>query len=241
MDIRMASALPRGRRAILGFALLAALAAAAAEYPDPERYRQAIDGFLATEQETPPPKGAIVATGSSSMRGWHRRIAQDLAPLTVIPRGFGGSNMADVVHFVNELVLRHRPRAVLLYEGDNDAFLGATPEQILAHFDAFVAAIHGSQPEVRIYVLAVKPSIARWHLQDVMSATNQGFQERAQADRRIAFIDIATPMLNQDGKPKEDIFIADGLHMNPAGYDIWRDVVRGALVEAEAGYEKGQL
>ena len=239
MDLRQRHAPPASRCIVFGVALLAALAMAAAEYPDPERYREAIGAFLAAESETPPPKGAVVATGSSSMRGWHRRIAQDLAPLTVIPRGFGGSNMADVVHFVDDLVLRHQPRAVLLYEGDNDAAVGAQPEDILAHFDAFVDAIHDRQPEVRIYVLAVKPSIARWHLQDVMSATNQGFEERAATDPRIAFIDIATPMLNEDGKPKEDIFVADGLHMNAAGYDIWRDVVRAVLVAAEAGFENG--
>ena len=47
---------------------------AAAEYPDPERYRS-----------------SIVATGGSSMLGWRGPIAGDLVPLT-IPRGFGGSN-----------------------------------------------------------------------------------------------------------------------------------------------------
>ena len=211
--------------------------AAAADYPDPERYRPAIDAFLAAEAESPPPAGAIVATGSSSMRGWHGRIAEDLAPLTIIPRGFGGSNMADVRHFVDELILRHRPRAVLLYEGDNDADLGATPEEMLAHFDAIVAAIHESLPATRIYVLAVKPSILRWHLWEVMSATNAGFASRADADPRLTFIDIAAPMLNDAGEPRENIFVADNLHMNDAGYDIWRDVVRPVLVEAEAGFE----
>jgi lysophospholipase L1-like esterase len=32
-------------------------------------------------------------------------------------------------------------------------------------------------------------------------------------------------MLGDDGKPKPDIFIADRLHMNAAGYAIWREVV----------------
>ena len=131
-----------------------------AEYPDPERYRAAIEAFLASEADAPPPKNAVVATGSSSMRFWHRRIGEDLAPLTIIPRGFGGSNMRDVRHFLDELVLRHEPRAVLLYEGDNDAAVGATPEQVLEHFDAIVATIHERLPATRIYALSVKPSVA---------------------------------------------------------------------------------
>ena len=210
---------------------------AAADYPDPERFRPAIDAFLAADAESRPPHGAVVATGSSSMRGWHDRIAEDLAPLTIIPRGFGGSNMKDVRHFLDELVLRHRPRAVLLYEGDNDAAAGATPEEILEHFDAIQAGIHEVLPETRIYILAVKPSIRRWNLWGTMSATNAMLGARADADPRLTFIDVATPMLSAKGKPRADIFVRDNLHMNGAGYDIWRDAVRPVLVAAEEEFE----
>ena len=225
--------MPRG----IAIAFVLLTTTAAAEYPDPERFQAAIDAFLAADAESPPPKGAVVATGSSSMRGWHGRIAEDLAPLTLIPRGFGGSNMKDVRHFLDELVLRHEPRAVLLYEGDNDAAAGVTPKQILAHFDAIAAGIHEALPQTRIYILAVKPSIRRWNLWDTMAATNAMLADRADADERLTFIDIATPMLGEDGKPLPEIFVADNLHMNDAGYDIWRDVVRPILVDAEVGHE----
>ncbi|MDE0441818.1 MAG: GDSL-type esterase/lipase family protein [Gammaproteobacteria bacterium] len=221
----------------IAMALALLTTTAVAEYPDPERFRSAIDAFLAADAEAPPPRGAIVATGSSSMRGWHDRIAEDLAPLTIIPRGFGGSNMKDVRHFLAELVLRHVPRAVLLYEGDNDAAAGVPPEQVLAHFDAIAAGIHEVLPRTRIYILAVKPSIRRWNLWDTMSATNAMLADRAARDARLTFIDVATPMLGEDGKPLPEIYVADNLHMNGAGYDIWRDTVRPVLVDAEVGYE----
>ncbi len=211
---------------------------AAAEYPDPERFRPAIDAFLAADAESAPPHGAVVATGSSSMRGWHDRIAEDLAPLTIIPRGFGGSNMKDVRHFLDELVLRHRPRAVLLYEGDNDVAAGAAPEEILVHFDAIKARIHDVLPQTRIYILAVKPSIRRWNLWEAMSATNAMLAARAAADPRLTFVDVASPMLNEADEPRPEIFVADDLHMNGAGYDIWRDAVRPVLVAAEEGFEE---
>ena len=228
--------MPKGIAAALALLTITA----AAEYPDPERFRPAIDAFLAADAESPPPKGTIVATGSSSMRGWHSRIAEDLSPLTIIPRGFGGSNMNDVRHFLDELVLRHAPRAVLLYEGDNDAAGGVAPDEIMAHFDAIAAGIHEVLPETRIYILAVKPSIQRWHLWESMSATNALLADRAANDARLTFIDIATPMLGEDGKPLPEIFVADNLHMNDAGYDIWRDVVRPIVLEAEAAHEPKQ-
>lgn len=233
-SLRRRQPAPRGTVVLALLVLIAASPVPAAEYPDPERYRAAIDAFAAEAVEAPPPAGAIVATGSSSMRGWHGRIAEDLAPLDIVPRGFGGSNMADVAYFVEELVVRYKPRAVLLYEGDNDVALGATPAQILGHFDAFAAAIHEALPETRIYILAVKPSLARWHLWPTMQTTNAGLAERAAADPRLTFIDVATPMLNEAGEPRPNIFVEDGLHMNGAGYDIWRDAVRPVLLAAEA-------
>ena len=225
---------------LAAFGMIGALVsatAAAAEYPDPERFRSAIDAFLAADAESMPPANAIVATGSSSMRGWHGRIAEDLAPLTIIPRGFGGSNMHEVRYFLNELVLRYKPRAVLLYEGDNDVAIGVEPGQILAQFDAIDAAIAKRLPDTRIYILAIKPSIARWHLWPTMRTANEQLKARAANDPRLTFLDIATPMLNDAGEPLEDIFIADQLHMNGAGYDIWRDAVRPVLVEAEQAHE----
>ena len=56
---------------------------------------------------------------------------------------------------------------------------------------------------------------------------------------RLSFpiIDIATPMLGIKGKPHPSIFVQDMLHMNGAGYDIWRDAVRAVLIDAEVRYE----
>jgi|TARA_B110000263_G_C15276912_1_gene496315 lysophospholipase L1-like esterase len=207
----------------------------ATSYPDAERFRPAIESFTAVEGDVG--KGAIVATGSSSMKGWHDRIATDLAPLTVIPRGFGGSNMYDVRYFLEELVLQYEPRAVMIYEGDNDVALGASPEQVILHFEAIVEELHVKLPKTRIYILAVKPSLARWHLWPAMQETNERLMEFSQRDPLVTFADIATPMLGKGGKPPSSIFVEDMLHMNDAGYDIWRDAVRAVLIDAEVRHE----
>ena len=207
------------------------LTVAAAEYPDPERFRAAIDAFNA---EVDVPRGDVVATGSSSMRGWHGRIEEDLAPLTIVPRGFGGSNMYDVRYFLDDLVLKHKPRAVMIYEGDNDAALGATTEQVMLNLDAIIEEIHYYLPETRVYVLAVKPSISRWQIWSEMQNTNRAMQRLAKRHSLVTYVDVAAPMLGDDGAPKPEIFIGDNLHMNEAGYDIWRDAVRAVVVASEA-------
>lgn len=74
-------------------------------YRDSARWQGDIDRFRAQDAEHPQPAGAVVCVGSSSIRMWHGQIADDLAPLTVIPRGFGGSNMNDLLHYVDELAI----------------------------------------------------------------------------------------------------------------------------------------
>src|SRR5690606_29530466 len=133
-------------------------------YPDPTRFEKAILAFEEQDQKLPPPEEAILCIGSSSMRGWHGKITEDLSPLTVIPRGFGGSNMNDVLHYMDRVVLPYKPRAILLYEGDNDMAHGISPEAFLKVFQTFVARLHSELPETRVYVLSVKPSIARWEI-----------------------------------------------------------------------------
>ena len=90
------------------------------DYPDPQRYEEVIRSFEQSDSLNFPPENAIVCYGSSSMRGWHDSISVDLAPLTLIPRGFGGSNMNDALYYSERMILNYKPRALLLYEGDND-------------------------------------------------------------------------------------------------------------------------
>lgn len=224
--------------------LLAAAGADAEEgdrwvpFADPTRFEKAVAAFEEADRTSPPPAGAVVAVGSSSMRGWHGRIAQDLAPVTVIPRGFGGSNYYDVLHYADRLVLAYQPRAVLLYEGDNDVAAGIPPAQIAATFDALVARLRGRLPDLRIYVIGAKPSIARWGMWPQMVEANDLVAQRCAADPRMTYIDVAAGMLGTDGTPRPEIFVTDQLHMNDAGYDAWAAAIGPVLRAGEAPHEQ---
>jgi lysophospholipase L1-like esterase len=222
---------------LLCLLLILPFSAQAAEYPDPENWATTIGGFMLEDEIIGERPGAIVATGSSSMRFWDHRIHQDLAPLSIISRGFGGSNMNDVLHYLDPLVLRHHPRAVMIYEGDNDVALGVPVDRILSRFDSAVARIHKQDPAIRIYLLSVKPSIARASRWPDMQAVNAGLRKMAAADRNVHYIDVAAPMLNDDGSVREDLFVTDGLHMNQKGYDLWRNAVAPILIEHEIRHE----
>jgi len=213
--------------------------AAAGTYPNPARYEKTIRGYETRDKKSPPPTGAVLCIGSSSMRGWHKTIRNDLAPLTVIPRGFGGSTWHDLVHFTPRVVLPYKPRAILVYEGDNDTAARVPVDKIVATAAEFVATVAKALPDTRIYILATKPSPSRWKLWPQVHEVNAKIKAMCAADKRLTYIDIATPMLAPStAQPMRDIFKRDMLHMNAKGYAIWTQAARPVLVEREQEFEK---
>lgn len=205
---------------------------------EPQRFEEDIQAFEASDKLSPPPAGAIVVTGSSSVRRWHPTIEKDLSPLTVIPRGFGGSTMEDALYWIDRVAIAYKPRAVVVYEGDNDTGRYKVPPATIAgQFEKIVQKIHAALPAARVYVISVKPSVSRWDTWPQAIQTNDLLKAIDAKDDLVTYIDVATPMLKPDGKVMTDIFVEDNLHLNAKGYEIWAAAVRAVLVPAEGKHE----
>ena len=174
------------------------------------------------------PRDAIVFYGSSSVRLW-RTLATDFPGLPVVNRGFGGSNAEAGLAYLDRIVLRHRPKVLVLYFGDNDIAEGHAPERIASNVGELVKRVHAALPETRILFIAVKPSPSRVKLLDKLLATNAAVKAIADADAKFDFVDIATPMLDANGQPRPELFGPDMLHMNRAGYELWTSVLAPIL------------
>ncbi len=185
--------------------------------------------FAAEDAATPAPARPVVFTGSSSVRMWET-LAADFPDVVVLNRGFGGSQVRDAVWYADEVALRYKPRQIVLYAGDNDIAEGRSAAQVLADTEAFVARIRHTQPGTPIALLGIKPSPSRANLLDVQRDANNALRAWAATQRNVAYIDVFTPMLDAEGVPREDLFIADRLHMNAAGYALWTDIIGPFLV-----------
>ncbi|MCA9237894.1 MAG: hypothetical protein KDA44_20610 [Planctomycetales bacterium] len=183
--------------------------------------------FEKQDAAAPPAPGSIIFVGSSSIRMWN--LDKWFPDLPVVNRGFGGSTIADSVYFADTLVIKHNPSVIVFYAGDNDLAGGMSPEQVHRDFQEFVSVVRESLPETPIAYVAVKPSIARWKLADEIQAANALIAADCAEDDTLMFLDVWPPMLGADGKPKQELFLADGLHMSDAGYQIWVDMLRPQL------------
>lgn len=213
------------RRLLLAAALLAAVPARAQAMDD--RFAAEIAAFEREDAAAPQTPGLTLFVGSSSIRLW-KTLADDLAPLPVRNRGFGGSRIEDVNRHFERVVARHRPAAIVFYCGDND-LLSRPPETVLADLEVFLILKDRSLGGVPVYFMTVKPSPARAALLPAQRRLNALVEALAARRRDLRVIDVATPMLNLEGQARGELFGPDGLHLNAKGYALWRGVVRSAV------------
>jgi lysophospholipase L1-like esterase len=216
-------------------ALLAASGATAADAPagdDPTRWEDAIKAFEATAQATPEPHDAVVFVGSSSIRFWST-LKEDMSPIPVIQRGFGGSRLGDSAYYAERLVNAYQPHAVVLFAGTNDITPenSKTPEQLLASYKEFVAKVRKGQPNVPIYFIEITPSPLRWGVWKTAQETNRLIRKYAAIQKNLRTIDLAPFLLGANGEPDVTLYRDDRLHMTSKGYLIWKREVRARLLK----------
>lgn len=189
------------------------------------RWETSIAAFEEQDKETPPERRGVVFIGSSSIRRWDS-LAKDFPGVAVINRGFGGSQMIDSVLCAKRVVTPYEPLAVVVYAGDNDLAKGKNAERVCTDFKNFVTTIQRELPGTKIGFIAIKPSLKRWNLWPEMVKANDQIKAFAAMHENIDFLDIATPMLGEEGTPIPELFVKDGLHLTDRGYAIWTNVIR---------------
>lgn len=194
-------------------------------------YRAEIDDFIQQDSANSPPKNAILFVGSSSIRMWDN-LKESFPEHTVINRGFGGSNLVDLHRYVDEIVLPYQPKQIVIYSGENDLAPGdITPDTVLQRFITVFNLIRSKMPKVPIIYISIKPSPSRSHLLHLMITSNRRIQSFLSKQKNAKYIDVFNQMLNSDGKPKPEIFLADSLHMNRQGYAIWQKAIAPHLLK----------
>jgi lysophospholipase L1-like esterase len=193
-----------------------------------ERWEADIKKFEAADRENPPPQGAILFTGASSIRLWET-LARDFPEHKVINRGFGGSQMSDAVAFADRIVIPYKPKMIIIQAGGNDINAGKSPEQVLADFKVFVEKVHAALPYVKIAYMSINASPRRWEQVEQQTKANKLVKDYVAANKNLDYIDIWDSVLGPDGKPRDDMFVADRLHPSPEGYKARTAIVRKHL------------
>ena len=174
----------------------------------------------ALEVNQPGSPNPVVFYGSSSIRLW-----PGLENEGIVNRGFGGSTLEACVYFFERLIVPLHPRSLVVYAGDNDLGDGRSPEQVFSCFKQFTVKIEKELPGVPFGYMSVKPSPARAPILDRIRRANELIQREIEAHPAAYFIPVYEAMLDEKGRPRKDLFLSDGLHLDLAGYRLWEQLL----------------
>jgi lysophospholipase L1-like esterase len=189
-----------------------------------EWFSEEVAILVKCREENPPPLGVTAFYGSSSIRLWES-LPEDFPDMTFINLGFGGSTLGSCVFYFDALVPPCQPGAMVCYVGENDIGDGRSPDQIMTDFNLLhgkVAALPGDIPFV---YLSIKPSPNRWSFVDRIKEVNGRIAGEIAKRPQSHFIDVYTPMLNDNGRPRRELWAEDGIHMTRDGYRVWWQII----------------
>lgn len=208
--------------------LVCLTATAAAQHP----FESEIVAFEKADKTNAPPANAILFVGSSSIRKW-TTLAHDFPGHKVINRGFGGSQLSDSIYYFDRIVLPYKPRMIVLYAGSNDIAAKKTPQTVVDDCKTFVHKVETELPGTKIAFVAINASPSRWKdVEKVKEANREIAAFMGEAKDRL-FIDTYSAMLDSEGKPRPELYVADRLHLNAKGYAIWTSIIGPYLGPAE--------
>lgn len=179
-----------------------------------------------------PGTGKILFVGSSSFTLW-KDVQQYFPEYPIINRGFGGSSLTDLIRYAPDVIFPYEPKQIVIYCGEND-FAGDTnlyPSQVAQRFFDLFNLIRSRYKKVPIAYISMKPSPSRQHLMARFNVANVMIKNFLKKKRRTAYIDVYKAMLKENGLPKDEIFLADKLHMNAEGYKIWKKIIEPYLLK----------
>tara|TARA_B100001248_G_scaffold70611_1_gene49963 strand:+ start:226 stop:915 length:690 start_codon:yes stop_codon:yes gene_type:complete len=191
------------------------------EYPDPKRFYNEIKSELEESPFKKSDKPLIVFSGSSSIRFWID-LDKDFIEYDILNRGFGGSIFSDLNYFINELIIKHNPDLIVLYEGDNDIAFNIPTKYIYDDFKKSYELIRKKNENVPIIYIAPKPSPARWDKKNKYDELNNLIKEFCKMKQRTYYFDTWSIMIDNEGNIPKKYFWTDMLHMNKSGYQIWK-------------------
>ena len=177
----------------------------------------------------PAPGGGLMV-GSSIFRKWVS-CAQDLAPLPVTNRSFGGSQTGDKLLFFDQIVPSSCAKLVVWYCGSNDINAKKTPETIVRNTKDWIGRTRSALPQARILVVSVirAPQKRETGKLPQVDETNKCLAALAGSLHGVAYIDVNPALENEFGQPIAGCFVEDNLHLTPDGYRRLTSVLKPAI------------
>jgi hypothetical protein len=198
--------------------------------PEVKAWENDIAKFEQLDSSEKYPEESILFAGSSSIRLWST-LKDDMSPYPVIQRGYGGAKLSDFAVYSDRIFDPHKCRAIVIFIANDitGSEQDKTPEEVLALYKSVIKTIRTNHRDTPVFWIAITPSSSRWKAWPQIQKANNFIMDYCDSKKNLYFIKTDFAFLGQDGKPKDELFRDDLLHLNAKGYEVWKEIVKKEL------------
>jgi lysophospholipase L1-like esterase len=190
-----------------------------------------LEGFAAKDKAAQPPKDAVEFTGSSMFEGW-TEVAAQMAPAPAFNRAIGGSKTADILKYLDQIVIQYQPKVVVLYSGINDVSEGLTSDAATGNLQKIIEVINTKLPDTRIIYIAMLNAANRPESAGLISDANNRMKKYAGTNPRMIYLDVSPELVDDKGATRREFLNEEGSHYNASAYEAMAKVVKPAVQKA---------
>jgi lysophospholipase L1-like esterase len=182
--------------------------------------------------------GAVVFLGDSITAGWNS-LAKDFPNLHVANRGIGGDITAGVLYRLQADVLDLKPAAIVLLIGTNDIGNNQDPADVAENIIEILHRIKNFNPNTPVIVCKTMPRGGDQYPAK-MKQLNELVEAYVKTEPKFAICDTWAAYADENGQPNPVDFNADHLHLNAAGYVVWKATLEPVIAAMNISAPKAQ-
>jgi lysophospholipase L1-like esterase len=178
----------------------------------------------------PPVPGGVLLAGSSTFKRWTNAV-RDLSPLPITNRAFGGSQTSHQLMFFDQVVTPCHPQLIVWYCGSNDIKGKKDPASVLKRTEEWLDKVKKLDPSTQVLLVSIHrcPQKRKDGQLEGVDAVNRGYEELSQRRKGVFYVDVNPALESVTGESQAELYVEDGLHLNPSGYEKMASLVKPAI------------
>ena len=187
-------------------------------------------------------EGDILFVGNSitNMMDWWEAFG---SRSNIRGRGNSGTTSNEILDHFDDIV-KGKPEKVFFMIGTNDLSNNSefnSPDSVAGRIIELIERTKAKVPGVKVYYQSILPTLRAGRTKAKTEKANAIVNEwiQVQNDPTITYIDLYTPMVDDNGSikntadaPDPDALSYDDLHLTQKGYQLWLDIIKDYV-----GYE----
>jgi lysophospholipase L1-like esterase len=167
---------------------------------------------------------SIVFMGTSLTNGFE--LDEMFGNVHVKNRGVGGATTAEILTFLDKIV-KGKPKKIFLEGGINDLFKSKPVDTVVINFAAMIDKIKAVSPATKIYLTSMFPvGHQRDSVQGKIVVCNNELKKLCHTTG-VMYMDMYNALTSTG--VLSDSLTFDGIHLNGAGYEIWKNDIAFAV------------